>query len=343
MKLNVPNLVIDYDRHGNVRYYYRYQKSDGRRKKIRLRGKYDSPEFWRSYNEAKGNPITSHSGTVAWFVTQYLDSTEFKTKVKSKTGIKARRNILNKFCEEHGDKPFKKLTAQNLRNIRDITAGPNLETPHAWNNLKKALSAVFEYAVEHDLVTANPVKAVKKLPTNNPDGHHTWSQEEVERFRDRHPIGSRQRLALEITLNLGQRRSDVVTIGRQHIRDGFVYIRQQKTKAELIVPMTRQLKECLPQAGDLTLLITEWGKPFTAAGFGNFFRKACDDAGLPNCSAHGLRKACATALAEAGATSKEIMSVGGWKNLQDVQIYIEKAEQKRLAERAISKFEREQK
>ena len=46
---------------------------------------------------------------------------------------------------------------------------------------------------------------------------------------------------------------------------------------------------------------------------------------------------------KAGATWKQITSVGGWENLQDVQIYIEKAEQKRLAERAISKFEREQK
>ena len=343
MKLNVPNIALEKDRRGNVRIYYR--QGSGDRSRTRLRGPVGSMEFWEDYNEAKGTPQNhaNHTYTMAWLVTQYLDSIEFKTKVKSETGIKARRNLLHNFCREHGEKPFNKLTAQNLRDIRDIKAGPDVETPHAWNNLKKALSAVFEYALEHDLVTANPVKAVKKLPTNNPDGHHTWGQGEVEQFRDRHPIGSRQRLALEITLNLGQRRSDVVTIGRQHIRDGLVYIRQQKTKTELIVPMTRQLTECLPHAGDLTLLITEYGKPFTPDGFGNFFRKACDDAGLPHCSAHGLRKACATALAEAGATSKEIMSVGGWKNLQDVQIYIEKAEQKRLAERAISKFEREQK
>ena len=105
--------------------------------------------------------------------------------------------------------------------------------------------------------------------------------------------------------------------------------------------MTRQLTECLAHAGDMTLLLTQYGKPFTPSGFGNFFRDACNDAGLPNCSAHGLRKACATALAEAGASSKQIMSVGGWKNLQDVQIYIEKAEQKRLAKDAISLLERE--
>ena len=341
MRFEVKYVQREYDRNGNERLYYRH---GGVGKRIRLPGPVASPKFWDAYEKASGAPrAVNNSSSISWLINSYLDSTEFKTKVKSKIGIKARRNLLHKFCEEHGDKPFNKLTAQNLRYIRDIAAGPDLETPHAWNNLKKALSAVFEYALEHDLVTANPVKAVKKLPTNNPDGHHTWSQAEVEQFRDRHPIGSRQRLALEITLNLGQRRSDVVRIGRQHIRDGLVYIRQQKTKTELIVPMTRQLTECLAHAGDLTLLLTEWGKPFTAAGFGNFFRKACDDAGLPHCSAHGLRKACATALAEAGASSKQIMSVGGWKNLQDVQIYIEKAEQKRLAQSAISLLEREQK
>jgi hypothetical protein len=52
--------------------------------------------------------------------------------------------------------------------------------------------------------------------------------------------------------------------------------------------------------GDLTFLVTKHGKPFTANGFGNWFRDRCDEARLPQCSAHGLRKAGATIAAENG-------------------------------------------
>jgi hypothetical protein len=48
------------------------------------------------------------------------------------------------------------------------------------------------------------------------------------------------------------------------------------------------------------------GKPFTAAGFGNWFREQCNAACLPHCSFHGLRKAASVRLAEAGCTPHEM-------------------------------------
>jgi integrase len=62
----------------------------------------------------------------------------------------------------------------------------------------------------------------------------------------------------------------------------------------------------------LTFLVTEYGKPFAAAGFGNWFRDRCDEADLlKGISAHGLRVAGAIRLAEAGPTDHEIMAWGG--------------------------------
>jgi integrase/recombinase XerD len=91
-------------------------------------------------------------------------------------------------------------------------------------------------------------------------------------------------------------------------------------------------------SGHLTFLITAHGKPFTPAGFGNWFRDRCNEAGLPNCSAHGLRKATATALADSGATVHEVMAITGHRSVSEAQKYTEEAERRRLADSAMAKI-----
>ena len=82
----------------------------------------------------------------------------------------------------------------------------------------------------------------------------------------------------------------------------------------------------------LSFLTTAYGKPFTAAGFGGWFRDRCDEADLPKeCAAHGLRKAACRRLAEAGCSASQIMAISGHKTLREVQRYIEAAERTRLA------------
>jgi integrase len=119
----------------------------------------------------------------------------------------------------------------------------------------------------------------------------------------RHPIGSRAYLALMLLLCTGQRRSDVVRMGWQHVRNGKIAVRRQKTDTPLRIPITPELANAiaLVPRTNLTFLLTEHGAPFTAAGFGdNWFRARRNEAGLPQCSAHGLRKLAATRLANAG-------------------------------------------
>jgi integrase len=132
---------------------------------------------------------------------------------------------------------------------------------------------------------------------------------------------------------------DVVRIGRQHIRDGLLQIRQQKTSAELVIPVHATLQAIIAETkdGQLTFLVTEFGKPFTAAGFGNWFRDQCDMANLRHCSAHGLRKAAARRLAEAGCTEHEIAAITGHASLREVRRYTKAADQKRLAASAMEK------
>jgi hypothetical protein len=105
-------------------------------------------------------------------------------------------------------------------------------------------------------------------------------------------------------------------MGRQHIKNGVLSMRRQKTDVAFDIPvlpgLAREIE--LHPKGQLTFLTTEWGKPFTPAGFGNWFRYRCNEAGLPQCSAHGLRKASAVRHALRGATAPELMAWHGWRS-----------------------------
>jgi len=98
-------------------------------------------------------------------------------------------------------------------------------------------------------------------------------------------------------------------------------------------PELTRIIEATPSS-ELTFLTTEYGKPFTAAGFGGWFRDRCDEAGLPHCSAHGLRKAGAARAAENGATAHELMAIFGWLTLKEAERYTAAAQRRRLAKNA---------
>jgi integrase len=165
---------------------------------------------------------------------------------------------------------------------------------------------LFLWAIEHDLVEENPARDVRRL-THTSAGHHSWTMEEVEQFEVRHPVGSKARLALGLLLYTGARRSDVVLLGRQHVKGGWIKFIAQKNQRRRPVtvelPMPPALVSIIDATvtGTLTFLVTEYGRPFTAAGFGGWFRTRCDEAELPHCSAHSLRKAGAARAAENGA------------------------------------------
>ena len=89
-------------------------------------------------------------------------------------------------------------------------------------------------------------------------------------------------------------------------------------------------------AGELLFILTEYGRPFTHAGFGAKMRQWCNEAGLPHCTAHGLRKAAATLAAENGATPHQLMAIFGWTNLAQASLYTRAAERRRLSSDALS-------
>jgi integrase len=213
------------------------------------------------------------------------------------------------------------------------------DTPEAANGFLKAMRGLFEFAVQYEHVRTNPTLGVKKLKSRNPEGWHTWSIEEVWQFEARHPIGTKARLALALLLFTGTRRSDVVQLGRQHVRDGWLKFRiyknrlRQHVEVEIpIMPELQQVLDATPEVGDLSFLISDHGRPWASGdSFGNKFRDWCQEAGLPHCSPHGLRKAGASIAAENGATEAQLMAIYGWTDPKMPALYTRKASRKKLA------------
>jgi integrase len=188
-------------------------------------------------------------------------------------------------------------------------------------------------------------------------GHMTWGDVQIGAFRETHPLGTMPRLALELLLNVAARRGDAHRLGVQHIKAGKLEWRPHKTirstGKELsirILPELQAALDAMPARGAaLTFLLNEYGRPFASApGFGNRFAFWCKQAGLEpvvcadgrvrSYRAHGLRKAACKALAHAGCTGPEIMSVSGHSSLAQVQVYIDEVEQDRMAEAAMEKL-----
>jgi integrase len=170
----------------------------------------------------------------------------------------------------------------------------------------------------------------------------SWTEEEIEIYRQKWPLGTKQRLAFELFLNTGQRRSDVVRMAWSHIADGKITVTQQKTGRRLLIPLHRDLLATFAASAreHVSIITTAYGRPFTVDGFSQWMRDAISESGLPlECQPHGLRKATGRRLAEAGATAKMIMAILGHTTLAEAERYTEEADQAALAEDAVIKLE----
>src|SRR5262245_18455631 len=257
------------------------------------------------------------SGTVNALMAAYLDpQTTSPFKTLGKETQRTRRCTLENFRRAHGNKPLYRtegnrrvmlLTREHVQRIVNEKAS----TPFAQHNLLKTLRAMFEWAVGEGRIPDNPTLGVKRVKVKTP-GYKSWSEAEIARFEVRFPIGSKPRLAFALILYTGQRRGDVVKMGAHRIHNGVLTIDQGKAKggdqAHLEIPVHPRLREIIdltPTLGVKTFLVTSFGKPFPPAGFGNWFRDRCDEAGCPDISAHGGRKATARRLAEIGCSAHE--------------------------------------
>jgi integrase len=340
MKIRLRYLISDTDRNGNVRFYVRVPG----KKKIRINASPLTEDFMLAYREAISNDGADarqadeyKQGSFRHLCIQYFSSHKFRSNDPSTRNWQ--RRALESICMKHGAKPVAMMETRHVRKIRNEKD----EKPAAANMRMKALRAMFSWANEEEITSVNPTIGVKNIKyVSKP--HHAWTEEEFGQFYAHHPLGSKARLALDILRFTTGRREDAPRLGRQHIHNGRVKFTQAKnedrTPINIDIPLHPQLAASIAAAetGNLTLLITDYGKPYTTNGFGNKFKNWCREANLPHCSAHGVRSGTATALAEGGATTHQIMAVTGHRTLSEVERYTKAANRPRLADDAMAKL-----
>ena len=332
---NLPFVHEYKNRHGVIVYYVRKPGQ----KKVRLRVPQGvlphSPTFMAEYERAMSGEWSAPeigarrtvAGTVNAALVSYYQSSAFNDGLAD-SSRKMRRNILERFRKEHGDKRIALMHKKALQAIL------SKKSPAAAANWRKALRGLIDHALSLDILTVDPLAGIKLVPIKS-DGHHPWEPEECSQFEAHHPIGTRARLAYELLLQVGHSRCDIVRMGRQHVRNGVLSLARQKTKVPFdvtVMPMLQEAIDAMPPSDHLMFLVTAHGKPFTAAGFGNWFREICNEAGLPKrCTSHGLRKASATRAADRNATTTQLMAWYGWKSASEAERYTRTADRKRAS------------
>jgi integrase len=329
------SLVIDMHRKGKAR-------------RIRFRAKGvdtylpyppSGPEFERAYADAMAGVVEwqgniggsrTKAGSFDALAVSYYRSTKF-TGLRESTQ-RVYRLIIERFREKHGHRIIRELRYEHI----DAIIGAMSDRPQAGNRLLSILKIMLDHAVAKRWIVHNPTLSVDGFKKKT-KGIHTWTEDEIAAYEARHPVGTKAHLALVLLLYTAQRRSDVVAMGWSQIKGKVIAVKQIKTGAELdlfMLPALADAIRSLPRDKP-TFLTTELGKPFTAAGFGNWFRDRCNEAGLPQCSAHGLRKAAARRMAEGRMSGDIIKAVTGHSNLQQVSVYTADANQAALAEKGL--------
>ena len=345
MKRKLPKHVTAfYDRHGKERFRYRHGPVSAY-----LRGPYNSPEFKEDLEAARrgGRPDFKGrhaSGSVNDLLSRYYESVGF---LRASPGRQATvRGILEAFRADFGNDMVRNFTFEHIEAIllakqKKRLAGKRMVGGHgAAVNLQKQLARLFRYAVRLNLIESNPVELAESVKPLKTGGRHTWTEEEIAQYRKHHAIGTKARLALEIILWTGQRRGDAIGFGPQHIKSGkieFVASKGQKTMRLPAAPQLLAAIRAMSSVGLKTYLVTEYGKPFTGDGFGNWFAERCKEAGVPG-RAHGLRKAIARRAAELEATQAMLKAIGGWEQDSEVATYTKGVDQARLAEGILNRL-----
>jgi integrase len=333
-KIDLPYVKAFKDRHGRARHYYRRRGFPA----VALPGAPGSAEFMAAYAQAHGRvPVKAtqqlQPRSINALVVEYYRSSEWADLRESTR--RAYRGQIDRFREAHGNKGVAGIQTHHLEAIFHAMAS----TPESAANLRKRLHRIFRLAVRLGWRQDNPVTQTE-LRRRKTGGHTPWSEADIDAFEKHWPSGSRERLAMALLLYTGQRRSDVVTMGRQHVSGGHISVSQVKTDARLKIRIHPTLQhEIDARPPGLTFLLTSAGKPFTAAGFTNWFHEKTEDAGLNRRSAHGLRKAAGRRLAEAGCTPHQIAAILGHATLGMVSLYTKDANQARLADEAMDRLE----
>ncbi len=323
------------DPRGRTRYYFRY-----RGVYQRLPDDPESAEFFARYSALlAGVRIQQHrpaEGSIAAVIADYKSSHTFQN-LSPKTQRDYARH-LDRFA------PFGHWNIDQFkrRHVKELQKPLN-QTPRTAKYFAQVSSLLFAYAIDElDLIEVNPASKMKRLDKADP--YKAWTDEECRKFESSNPPRALL-TAYMLGRYTGQRAGDVLSWTRSVFNGREFRFRQRKTerlgRPEMVIPVLAPLRtylDSLPNDRTVMFVAMADGTDFKESHFRHQFRIALDRCGLSHLSFHGLRHAAGVALAEAGATEKEIMAWFGHSTPTMAAHYCRMAEQKRLTQSAGNKW-----
>lgn len=327
------------DRHGRTRYYFRR----GKGKRIALAGMPGSSAFNDAYIAADNNysrVANSNDGTLNALSKLYFASSKF-LQMKAATQ-KQTRYIIERLIAEHGHRLVKQMSAMDVEKMFSAKAN----TPAAANNFLKKLRGLIKFAIKIKWIKDDPTLEFEWFKEGT---YHTWTENEIELFEARHAIGTTKRLAFDLHLYTGQRRGDVAKMMQADIIGASIRVAQEKADDAtedrfLLIPLHWKLRKSIDAANRTGkhLVTTAKGNAYTVESYGHLMARAINEAGLQErCVLHGVRKAAARRLAEAGCSVHQIAAITGHKTLAMVQLYTSAVDQIALAGQAMASLGKE--
>jgi integrase len=333
-----PHLQRETSRHGKAVWYVRI----GKGARVRLRADFGTPEFDTEYQAAlSGEPRPTRgapaAGSLAWLLERYRETTAWSSELSNATR-RQRENIFKHVLETAGGKPFAKVTRAAIEAGRERRAA----TPAQARNYLDAMRGLFRWALKAKHVKLDPTAGVENPKRRKGPGFKMWTEDEMAAYEHRWPIGTKERVWLDVLAYTGLRRGDAVRLGRQHVRGGEASIKTEKNDTAVRLPILPVLAATLAAGpcGEMTFICGAGGRPLTKESFGNQFKDACRAAGVPG-SAHGVRKIAATRAAENGATVAQLEAIFGWHGGAMASHYTKEANRVRLAREAMHKLGKE--
>ncbi len=326
-------------------WYSYFGRTLGYKPAIRIHPNYhDDPVAFRATygrllaEEERNAPVQKvKAGTVAAYGHQFLASARFKGYADN-----TKRNVrqsIDRLIEDYGDKSMAKLTPKAVQSIIDNSKRPDTTV----NHMVKTLGMLAKLAIRDGVLTANPVNRndvdIRRVKTK-----HTppWPLEQCERFRERWPIGTKQRTAFEIGFHTARRGVGVCALQWAHLTGDELRAEQGKVGEGAFFSVVRSgLREALDATPKDSLFVigTARGQR-SVKSFYNWFRDAANAAGVdPQLSFHGLRATAAVMALEAGCTEDEAMAITGHRSRTEFQRYVRDVRQQVLAKAGAAKLE----
>lgn len=283
---------------------------------------------------ARTKPGTLNDAIVRFYAHELFTNLGRAHQMRHRQKLEAFRQEFTAGNVPRGERRLATLTHDRLAMIVKRIA-----SAHAQRHLINALRALMRFAKLAQLIQIDPTDGLKGK-RRAAGGFKPWDEADIARYRAHHALGTMPRLALELMLNTGARRSDAVRLGRQHIQQGKLTFKPQKTANATGIVVKVQIHPDLQAAIDamppaLTFLINSYGKPFTVAGFGNWFRDQCVAAGVMDVRAHGLRKAICIRLVAQRMSPHQIAAITGHKDLREIQLYADAFNREIAADQAM--------